>query len=79
MINYPKLKNALRDLMSQTKVCIDSMLIGVEDILCISVDSKDNVALLFIWCTSISMQGIKPVLLTLNTKLSINVYRAFKC
>lgn len=29
--------------MSQTKVCIDSMLIGVEDILCISVDSMDNV------------------------------------
>lgn len=47
MINYPKLKNTLRDLMSQTKVCIDSMLIGVEDILCVSVDSKDNVALLF--------------------------------
>lgn len=79
MINYPKLKNTLRDLMSQTKVCIDSMLIGVGDILCVSVDSKDNVALLFIRCTSISMQGIKPVLLTLNTKLSINVYRAFKC
>lgn len=79
MINYPKLKNALRDLMSQTKVCIDSMLIGVGDILCVSVDSKDNVGLLFIRCTSISMQGIKPVLLTLNTKLSINVYRAFKC
>lgn len=33
--------------MSQTKVCIDSMLIGVGDILCVSVDSKDNVALLF--------------------------------
>lgn len=33
--------------MSQTKVCIDSMLIGVEDILCVSVDSKDNVGLLF--------------------------------
>lgn len=47
MINYPKLKNTLRDLMSQTKVCIDSMLIGVGDILCVSVDSKDNVALLF--------------------------------
>lgn len=47
MINYPKLKNTLRDLMSQTKVCIDSMLIGVEDILCVSVDSKDNVGLLF--------------------------------
>lgn len=47
MINYPKLKNTLRDLMSQTKVCIDSMLIGVGDILCISVDSKDNVGLLF--------------------------------
>lgn len=47
MINYQKLKNTLRDLMSQTKVCIDSMLIGVGDILCVSVDSKDNVALLF--------------------------------
>lgn len=47
MINYPKLKNTLRDLMSQTKVCIDSMLIGVGDILCVSVDSKDNVGLLF--------------------------------
>lgn len=47
MINYPKLKNTLRDLMSQTKVCIDSMLIGVGDILCVSGDSKDNVALLF--------------------------------
>lgn len=47
MSNYPKLKNTLRDLMSQTKVCIDSMLIGVGDILCISVDSKDNVGLLF--------------------------------
>lgn len=35
MINYPKLKNTLRDLMSQTKVCIDSMLIGVGDIVCI--------------------------------------------
>lgn len=79
MINYPKLKNALRDLMSQTKVCIDSMLIGVGDLLCVSVDSKDNVGLLFIRCTLISMQGIKPVLLTLNTKLSVNVYRAFKC
>lgn len=48
MINYPKLKNTLRDLMSQTKVCIDSMLIWRRgDILCVSVDSKDNVALLF--------------------------------
>lgn len=34
MINYPKLKNTLRDLMSQTKVCIDSMLIGVIVCIC---------------------------------------------
>lgn len=47
MIDYPKLKNTFWDLMSQTKVCIDSMLIGVGDILCVSVDSKDNVGLLF--------------------------------